>query len=51
MNSVEERASAVKKAEEGAADLRKSVEKLSKDVEDYEKEYQVTNGYMCRLHY
>ncbi|XP_038876915.1 structural maintenance of chromosomes protein 2-1-like [Benincasa hispida] len=39
-NSVEERASAVRKAEEGASDLRKSVEKLSKDVEDYEKEYQ-----------
>lgn len=39
-NSAEERASAVRKAEEGAADLRKSVEKLSKDVEDYEKEYQ-----------
>ncbi|KAG7014830.1 Structural maintenance of chromosomes protein 2-1 [Cucurbita argyrosperma subsp. argyrosperma] len=39
-NSVEERASAVRKAEEGASDLRKSVEKLTKNLEDYEKEYQ-----------
>lgn len=46
-NSAEERASAVRKAEEGAADLRKSVEKLSKDVEDYEKEYQVTDESSC----
>lgn len=37
---AEERAFAVRKAEEGACDLRKSVEKLSKNLEDYEKEYQ-----------
>lgn len=46
-NSAEERASAVRKAEEGAADLRKSVEKLSKNLEDFEKEYQVTKGFIC----
>ena len=50
-NSVEERASAVRKAEEGASDLRKSVEKLTKNLEDYEKEYQVTDGFMGRLNY
>ncbi|XP_074276632.1 structural maintenance of chromosomes protein 2-1-like [Silene latifolia] len=38
--SVEERAAAVKKAEDGAADLRKRAQELSKDLDDSEKEYQ-----------
>ncbi|KAF5731061.1 structural maintenance of chromosomes protein 2-1-like [Tripterygium wilfordii] len=38
--SVEERASAVRKSEEGAADLKKNFEELSKSLEDYEKDYQ-----------
>ncbi|KAL3610102.1 hypothetical protein D5086_001122 [Populus alba] len=38
--SVEERATAVKKSEEGAADLKKRVEDFSKSLENYEKEYQ-----------
>ncbi|KAK7287210.1 hypothetical protein RIF29_00342 [Crotalaria pallida] len=42
--SVEEKASAVKRAEEGAADLKKRVDELSKSLEDHEKEYQVTAG-------
>lgn len=37
-----------RKTEEGASDLRKSVEKLSKDMEGYEKEYQVTDVFMCQ---
>jgi len=39
--SVEEKASAIKKAEEGAADLKSRVEELSKSLEEHEKEYQV----------
>lgn len=39
--SVEEKASAIKKAEEGAADLKNRVEELSKSLEEHEKEYQV----------
>jgi len=39
--SVEERAAAVKKAEDCAADLRKRTQELSKDLENSEKEYQV----------
>lgn len=39
---MEERASAVKKSEEGAADLKKCVEDLSKSLEEHEKDYQVT---------
>ncbi|XP_021909367.1 structural maintenance of chromosomes protein 2-2 [Carica papaya] len=42
--SVEERASAVRRCEDGAADLRRRVEELSKNLEDCEKEYQVTAG-------
>ncbi|KAK2975820.1 hypothetical protein RJ640_022837, partial [Escallonia rubra] len=38
--SAEERASAVKSAEDGAADLKKRVEELSKSLEEHEKEYQ-----------
>ncbi|KAH9618993.1 hypothetical protein KSS87_004857 [Heliosperma pusillum] len=38
--SVEERAAAVKMAEDGAADLRKRAQELSKDLDDSEKEYQ-----------
>lgn len=38
--SVEERASAVRRCEDGAADLRRRVEELSKNLEDCEKEYQ-----------
>ncbi|RVW13608.1 Structural maintenance of chromosomes protein 2-1 [Vitis vinifera] len=38
--SVEERASAVKRAEDGAADLKQRVEELSKNLEECEKEYQ-----------
>ncbi|KAK7287238.1 hypothetical protein RIF29_00395 [Crotalaria pallida] len=34
--SVEEKASAVKRAEEGAADLKKRVDELSKSLEDHE---------------
>ena len=40
--SVEERATAVKKSEEGAADLNKRAEELSKSLEKFEKEYQVS---------
>jgi hypothetical protein len=40
--SVEERATAVKKSEEGAADLKKRVEDFFKSLENYEKEYQVS---------
>lgn len=39
--SVEERASAVSKAEEGAADLKRKVAELSESLEKYEKEHQV----------
>jgi len=39
--SVEERATAVKKSE-GAADLKKRVEDFFKSLENYEKEYQVS---------
>ncbi|TKY68122.1 Structural maintenance of chromosomes protein 2-1 [Spatholobus suberectus] len=38
--SVEEKASAVKKAEEGAADLKNRVDELTKSLEEHEKEYQ-----------
>ncbi|XP_054814722.1 structural maintenance of chromosomes protein 2-1-like [Prosopis cineraria] len=38
--SVEEKALAVKRAEEGAADLKRRVDELSKSLEDHEKEYQ-----------
>ncbi|KAF2315781.1 hypothetical protein GH714_040319 [Hevea brasiliensis] len=38
--SVEERASAVRKSEERAADLKKRVEKLSKKLDEHEKDYQ-----------
>ncbi|WCJ36468.1 Structural maintenance of chromosomes protein 2-2 [Euphorbia peplus] len=38
--SVEERATAVKKSEEGAADLKQRVEELSKNLEEHEKDYQ-----------
>ncbi|XP_057727797.1 structural maintenance of chromosomes protein 2-1-like [Arachis stenosperma] len=38
--SVEEKAIAVKKAEEGAADLKKRVDELTKKLDEHEKEYQ-----------
>ncbi|XP_024996476.1 structural maintenance of chromosomes protein 2-1-like [Cynara cardunculus var. scolymus] len=38
--SAEDRASAVKSAEDGAADLKKRVEELAKSLEEHEKEYQ-----------
>ncbi|XP_062092188.1 structural maintenance of chromosomes protein 2-1-like [Humulus lupulus] len=38
--SVEERASAVRRADEGAADLKKKVAELSQGLEEYEKDYQ-----------
>ncbi|PON53153.1 Structural maintenance of chromosomes Smc [Trema orientale] len=38
--SVDERTSAVKRADEGAADLKKRVAELSQGLEEYEKEYQ-----------
>lgn len=39
--SVEEKASSIKKAEEGAADLKNRVDELSKSLEEHEKDYQV----------
>ncbi|XP_057523244.1 structural maintenance of chromosomes protein 2-1-like [Amaranthus tricolor] len=39
-HSVEDRAMAVKKAEEGAADLKQRAQELSKDLDESEKEYQ-----------
>ncbi|TXG57711.1 hypothetical protein EZV62_015540 [Acer yangbiense] len=38
--SIEEKASAVRRSEEGAADLKRRVEELSKSLEEYEKDYQ-----------
>lgn len=38
--SVEDKASAIKKAEDGAADLKKKAEVLSVNLDDQEKEYQ-----------
>ncbi|KAG5547961.1 hypothetical protein RHGRI_013599 [Rhododendron griersonianum] len=38
--SIEEKASAVKSADDGAADLKKRVEELSKSLEESEKDYQ-----------
>ncbi|KAK2651266.1 hypothetical protein Ddye_018755 [Dipteronia dyeriana] len=38
--SIEEKASAVRRSEEGAADLKKRVDELSKSLEEYEKDYQ-----------
>ncbi|KAF9595784.1 hypothetical protein IFM89_004186 [Coptis chinensis] len=38
--SIEERNAAVKKSEDGAADLKKRVDDLSKSLEEYEKQYQ-----------
>ena len=35
---------AVKKAEEGAADLKQRAQELSKDLDESEKEYQVKCG-------
>lgn len=46
--SVEERASAVRNSEEGAADLKKKVEELSKSLEEHEKDYQVRSTYSCQ---
>lgn len=48
-HSVEEKASAVKKAEEGAADLKKRAEELSKNLEENEKDYQVYMFPLCIL--
>lgn len=41
--SVEERTSAVRRAEDGAADLKKRVTELSQGLEEFEKEYQVNS--------
>ena len=46
--SLEEKAIAVQKSEEGAADLKKRVEDLSKSLEEHEKEYQVNT---CICHF
>lgn len=40
-NSIGERDSAVQKAEDGAVDLKKTVEDLSKHLDECEREYQV----------
>lgn len=40
--SVDEKESAVKKAEEGASGLKNKVEELTNSLEEHEKEYQVT---------
>lgn len=40
--SAEEKAAAVRKAEEGASDLKKRAEELSMSLESHEKEYQVS---------
>lgn len=40
--SAEEKVAAVRKAEEGASDLKKRVEELSMSLEEHEKEYQVS---------
>jgi len=40
--SVDDKASAVKKAEEGASGLKNTVDELTKSLEEHEKEYQVT---------
>lgn len=40
--SAEEKAAAVKSAEDGAADLKKRYEELSKNLDEHEKEYQVS---------
>ncbi|KAL5184876.1 Pentatricopeptide repeat-containing protein, mitochondrial [Glycine soja] len=40
-HSGKEKSSAVKKAEEGAADLKKKVDELTKSLEEHDKEYQV----------
>lgn len=50
--SEEEKAKAVKSAEDGAADLKRSYQELSKSLEEHEKEYQVRipkimGGYIC----
>lgn len=44
---MEEKISAVRKSEEGTADLKKKFEQLSKGLEEYEKEYQVRSPYIC----
>lgn len=48
--SVEKKASAIRKAEEGAADLKSRVEELSKSLEEHEIEYQVKRS-MCWFNY
>lgn len=44
---MEERDSAVTKADEGAADLKKKVAELSEILEKYEKEQQVNTVSSC----
>ena len=46
---MEERTSAVKKAEDGAADLKKRVAELSQALEEYEKEHQVLHQKYCHF--
>lgn len=40
-HSLQERELAVKRTEDEASDLKKRAEELSKNLDDYEKEYQV----------
>lgn len=44
---MEAKASAVRKAEEGATDLKKRVEELSKNLDEYENDYQVCSFTFC----
>lgn len=46
---MEEKASAVRKAEEGASDLKKRFEELTKSLEEYENDYQVYMLILCVL--
>ncbi|KAH1239562.1 Structural maintenance of chromosomes protein 2-1 [Glycine max] len=49
-HSVKEKSSAVKKAEEGAADLKKKVDELTKSLEEHDKEYQVPEINVKKMH-
>ena len=46
---MEEKASAVRKAEEGASDLKKRFEELTKSLDEYENDYQVYMLILCVL--
>ncbi|KAH1264603.1 Structural maintenance of chromosomes protein 2-1 [Glycine max] len=49
-HSGKEKSSAVKKAEEGAADLKKKVDELTKSLEEHDKEYQVPEINVKKMH-